>query len=278
MGRFFDIIKWRLIQGRGNQNFLGAKWVERVLNRSSDERKRVWALRLLSLSPHYFINWRDQRDPKLSNDEYFEQLFDEALASRRKIYDQILKTHLKESDVVMDFGCGPGFVSKALSPNVSQVYGIDISTGALSCARILNSADNIEYIVGDNADLPAIPDGSIDAVVSIAMAQHVTNEILDAILKTCHKKLKPGGKLIFHVQLNDDTWRTEDEWKGDASLKGKLKYRYGLHCFGRSDETYREIFKRHGFSNIEMIDLSKITTDRFDDVCSQHLAVAIKAG
>ena len=278
MASAVDILKWSLSLGRTPQNFLGAKWLRRFLDRAPNDRKRVWALRLLSLSPHYFINPDDSKFKGLRGDQYLEKACQVIADSRRLIYDRIVAQHTNPEDVVMDYGCGPGFLSSAIAPNVHSVYGCDISDGALACARVLNAAPNLDYLVADNEGLAHIPDGGVDLVVSFAMVQHLTAATLDHVLSVWQKKLKPGGKLLLHIQLIDDVWKTEDEWKSDRSLKGRVKFRYGLHCFGRTEETYRQAVADHGFGDIETMPVSDLipTTD-FDDVGSQHLLIARKS-
>src|SRR5690349_19147085 len=140
MATAVDILKWSLSLGRTPQSFLGAKWLRRILDRAPQNKKRIWALRLLSLSPHYFINPDDPKFRGLRGDEYLEKAFQVGVESRQLIYDRIVKPHANPEDVVMDYGCGPGFLSRAIAPHVRQVYGCDISDGALACARVLNSA------------------------------------------------------------------------------------------------------------------------------------------
>lgn len=109
MRRLFDIAKWGLTLGREPQSFLSAKWVERVLDRSAESKKRIWALRLLSLSPHYFIDPDAPEYKGMKTDKYLEKVFQVCLDSRIKIYDQVLKGRFQNKDAVLDYGCGPGF-------------------------------------------------------------------------------------------------------------------------------------------------------------------------
>lgn len=268
------IIKWGAALGSEPQTFLGARWVEWVLARVPKERQRTWALRLLSLSPHYFIDAGSADNRDLSRAEYLEKAFRVYTASREKIYDQILKDRLRPDDVVLDYGCGPGFLAKTVAPHVRRIYACDISAGALACARVLNAAPNLEYLSADPEGLALIPDGTLDAVFSFAVVQHVSDEIYTIVMDNCRRKLKPGGRLILHIQLMGDGWKTEEEWKGDASLKGKIKFKYGLHCFARPESAHRRLVEQAGFNNIRIESVADLVEDHFDDICSQHLLSA----
>lgn len=277
MRRIIGIAKWGLTLGREPQNFLGAKWVTKFLERSRESKKRIWALRLLSLSPHYFINPDAPEYKGMSSDQYLETVFQVIANSRLKIYDQILKEHLQPDDVVLDYGCGPGFLARAVAPHVAKIYACDISTGALACARVLNAQPNLEYIVADEQGLTRIHDESLDAVFSFAMVQHLSDETYETVLENCWRKLKPGGRLIFHVQMLDSTWRSEEDWKNDSSVAGKIKFRYGLHCFGRSEERHREMVAKHGFADIRLKSLTDLVTENVEELGSQAMLSAVKA-
>lgn len=272
-----EFVKWAATLGREPQTFLSARWVEWLLARAPANRRRSWALRILALSPHYFIDAGAPENRDLQRSAYLEKSFGVFRDSRQKIFDQILKDRLRSNDAVLDYGCGPGFLSHVIAANVRTVYGCDISTGVLACAKILNSAANLTYISADDRGLNLIPDESLDAVVSFAVIQHVSDDIYRRILDNAWRKLRPGGLAIFHVQLESDSWRTEAEWRKDTSVKGRLKYKYGLHCFARSEASHWAMFEAAGFSVSTIDGVAEIASEHFDDICSQHLLTATKA-
>jgi SAM-dependent methyltransferase len=212
----------------------------------------------------------------MSNDEFLETAYRESAESRQKIYDHILESFLRKEYVALDYGCGPGFLAKIVAENVEKVYACDISTGALECARIINPAENLDYIVADEKGLAVIEDDSLDVVYSFAMVQHITDEVFELVLGNCRRILKQGGRLILHIQLSDPDWRSETDWKADKSLRGRLKYRYGLHCFARSEAEHSDLVVKHGFKEIEINPISGFISEDFDDIWSQSLLTAIK--
>jgi SAM-dependent methyltransferase len=276
MAKAKDILKFTLSLGSEPQNFLGAKWIVPFLRRVPASKKRKWALRILNLSPHYFIDGDNPEFKDMSLDEYLEKSFEIIAATRDKLYETLFREHLKPEFDILEYGCGPGFVAKAVSPYVRTMNACDISPGVLACAAIVNQADNINYLRADEEGLAAIADGSLDAVISFAVIQHVTNEVFEMILENCRCKLKTGGRVILHIQLADETWKSEDEWKADGSLKGRLKYKYGLHCFGRTLAEHEEFLKRHGFSVVATKDLSTLNEAGPNDFESQYLLVGEK--
>ena len=271
MRKLIHILKWRSARGEP-QIFLGANWIQFFLRRVSVSKKRIWALRILSLSPHYFFTGRNFGQINLSDDAHIEAAFEASLESRGKIYEHLLKSHLDANQTVLDYGCGPGLLAKEVAAKVEKIYACDISKGVLECARILNSAPNLEYILPDEID--KIADESLDVVFSFATVLHLSSEIFETVLEICRKKLKPRGKLILHIQFEEDFLRTEDEWKSDKSFGGRIRYRYGLHCFKRPREFYLETVTKHGFNEIEFIKIADLTAENFDDICSHYLLTA----
>ena len=277
MSKMLNALKWGISRGKESQNFLGAKWIGSFLGKVSEKNRRIWALRILSLSPHYFL---DREDPKylgMSNDEYLNATFDSLIDSRENIYQKILRPYLSRKDVVLDYGCGPGLLARVTAPHVSKIYAMDISAGAIACARIVNPVENVEYIVADENGLSVITDTGLDIVYSFAVIQHLTNDIFEIVLKNCQAKLKPGGRLILHIQLTDDIWQSEDQYKADSSVHGKIKYELGLHCFGRTEQEHIDIVSRHNFVDIEIKKLEDFVPEFAHEVHSQRLLVARKA-
>ncbi len=269
-------MKWGMTLGSEPQNFLGAKWIPTFLNKVPAKSKRKWALRILNLSPHYFFDGDNPQYKGLSLDEYLDKAFEIGTESRRELYQTVFKNHLEKDFTVLEYGCGPGFLAKAVAPFVRKIYACDISTGALACAKILNNGENIEYVSADEKGLSQIPDESLDAIYSFAVIQHLTDEVFEIVLKNCHQKLKKGGQIIFHIQLQDEIWKTEDDWKSDDSIKGKLKFKYGLHCFGRTKEKHEEIIAEHGFSITKFESLQYIHNPNASEADSQFLITAEK--
>src|SRR5215203_4381170 len=271
LNRLVHLLKSLIASGNKPQTFIGAKWIITLLRVAPQSKKRDLALKLLALSPHYFIRDADSNYAKLPFRQFLEAEYTRNRISRQKIYHYILKDHLSKSDLVLDYGCGPGFLAKEVANFVRRVYACDISQGVLECAKVINAADNIEYIHADTTRLNAVSDGSLDVVYSFAVIQHVTDQVLDEILESCTRKLKPGGKLVFQVQLEDPQWRSEAEWRADTSWEGRLRYRYALHSFGRTSDFFQGAISKHGFRNIEISSIADTVDHHFDDVCHQHL-------
>src|SRR3982750_3175450 len=100
MNKAFSLIKWGITLGSGAQNFLGAGWIERSLGRTAPDKRRIKALELLSLSPHYFIDGDNPAYAGMDRKEYLETSFDIGRTSRERFTAEVLADRLKSSDVV----------------------------------------------------------------------------------------------------------------------------------------------------------------------------------
>lgn len=276
MSKALNLLKWSATLGKDEQNFLGARWIPAFLNRVPERSRRKWALRILDLSPHYFLSPDDPKYKGLSKDEYLEAVFADSTRSREDIWNEILAAKIDGEGTVIDYGCGPGFLTKAVSSHVNKIYGVDISEGALACARVVNSGANITYTKADEKGLSLVPDESVDAVCTFAVLQHLTDEVASMVLKNISKKLRKGGKLVAHVQLSTETWRSEAEWRSDTSVKGKIKFKYGLHCFGRSREEYTDLFRSNGFSEPVFEAVENMVAVAHEPLEGQFMATAVK--
>jgi SAM-dependent methyltransferase len=91
---------------------------------------------------------------------------------------------------LLDAGCGSGRWSVRLAEAGWVVTGADISHGLLSLAP---SARNVAYVQGSIQDLD-LPAASFDAVLSVTVLQHITDEpTFDAAVDNLMRMLRPAG-------------------------------------------------------------------------------------
>ncbi|MBZ5668201.1 MAG: class I SAM-dependent methyltransferase [Acidobacteriia bacterium] len=187
--------------------------------------------------------------------------------SRRQIVHDVIRPHISPGDVVVDYGCGPGYMAVEAALFAKCVIACDVSEGALACARVLNGAPNIRYV---NVIRASEYEGVADLAYSFAVAQHLRDAVLSEALRTVHHMLRPGGRLLMHVVINGVGWKSEADWLGDTSLRGRVKLRCGLDCFSRSPERMLSLAEGAGFSHCRFLPLAGLTSVH-DDVAHQHL-------
>ena len=256
----------------GDQNFLNRGWIPWLLRNVPEPRRRRVALELLALSPHYF--GAAPAGETVSRSDWLETESERNRTSREELANSLLlSSYIRPHDKVLDYGCGPGFLARAVAGLAGEVDACDISRGTIACARLLNPLPNLRYISLLDEKLPS---SSYDVIYSFAVIQHVSDEVLSSILSIWLEVMKPGATAILHVVLEGDapSWRTEKAWRDDKSLRGRLRWRYGLHCFTRSEHSLRGMLERKGFVGVTIQPVSDIATlTSGDDIAGQHLCV-----
>jgi len=109
----------------------------------------------------------------------------------------------------LDFGCGVGRVTRALSPLFDQVIGVDIAGSMIDKAKALNAEmSNVGFIENSQADLRIINDSSIDLVYSNITLQHMPPQFAKCYIAEFLRILAPGGLAVFQLACDyDPTWR-----------------------------------------------------------------------
>jgi len=250
----------RLLMSGGDQNFLGARWVGAAVRVAPERHREKFVLWLLSLSPHYFSSPDRVAEAQRNRD------------SRARLTESLLAPYLSPGMLVIDYGCGPGYMAAAVAERVRAVEAVDISHGVLACASVLNPSPKTVYETPDECALRSEP---ADFAYSIAVAQHLTDATLTRVLALLHQRLRPGGMLAMHFSVVDDAWRSEEEWRRDKSLTGRWNLKRRLNCFGRDTEAMERMLTDAGFEGIAIEALAnKITDD--DDVAQQHWATCTR--
>jgi len=89
----------------------------------------------------------------------------------------------------LDFGCGVGRLTRALTKRVERVVGIDIAPSMLRIAR-----ENVP----NAAFSPTIPDERFDLILSLIVFQHIPIRRGEALLDELLGRLENGGVAALH--------------------------------------------------------------------------------
>jgi len=133
---------------------------------------------------------------------------------------------IRENSVVLDIGCGTGFLSRELSLLAKMVVAVDISPEMLEMAAKKAASTNLIHVHGDAQCLQFV-DNSFDLVAMRMTLHHI--EDTDKALSEAHRVLKKGGRFVLCEGIPPDA---------------------------RSRRTYEQVFsikeKRHTFSVEEL--------------------------
>lgn len=106
------------------------------------------------------------------------------------------KKHLKDSYIVMDYGCGTGTASCEFSSQVKEIQGIDISSEMIRIAKekaVVSKIDNVHF---EKADLfeDKFQNESFDVILAFNMLHTVPNP--QNVVYRINDLLKPDGIFI----------------------------------------------------------------------------------
>lgn len=109
---------------------------------------------------------------------------------------EMAKKHLNSSDVVMDYGCGPGAMTSELAKEVAEIHGIDISSSMIEIAKRIateRNIENIHYAHGTIFD-ERYKQESFNVILAFNIL-HLLEDIHE-VMPRINKLLKQGGKFI----------------------------------------------------------------------------------
>jgi ubiquinone/menaquinone biosynthesis C-methylase UbiE len=108
----------------------------------------------------------------------------------------ISKLDLRPNDVVMDYGCGPGFFTVPLAKVVSRTIAVDVSPRMLDIAasNARKNGATIELLRTDGTEIK-LEDGTVDLI----FLNHVFHEIADRarVLSEFRRIMKRSGRLAI---------------------------------------------------------------------------------
>jgi ubiquinone/menaquinone biosynthesis C-methylase UbiE len=107
----------------------------------------------------------------------------------------------EEDDIILDVGCGEGFVTSHLL-KAKLVIGLEISEDLIKIAKQKLNANNIQFI---RADATAIPlrESSVDKVIMLEVLEHLPIESQQKLCREIDRVLKKGGSLIVTVPYKE---------------------------------------------------------------------------
>ena len=134
---------------------------------------------------------------KWDKDVFFRTGTDEINALLQKVVSLGMAP---QYELALDYGCGVGRLSRALSLSFKGVLSVDISEAMLLEAQSANKAfGNIRYHQNNGESLENIGDESVDFIYSNIVLQHCPAKIQRLLIKEFCRVLRPGGTLIFQT-------------------------------------------------------------------------------
>ncbi len=150
-----------------------------------------------------------QKDAEIFN--YFKDHADYLIEfENKKLHDAIIAAVPLSSQIILDVGCGNGWLSKELIPKGKKVISMDISTkNPINAIKNIN-VENHAGLVADVYRIP-IKKQSINCIIASEIIEHVTDP--KVFISNLIDLLAPNGKLVISTPYNEN-----------------IKYSLCVHC------------------------------------------------
>ncbi len=155
------------------------------------------------------------------------------------------KIGLNTDDVVVDFGCGPGYYTTEIAKRAKAVVAVDISSEMLKKAQektLRAGITNVRFIQSNGREIK-LPDDSVDKIVLVTVFHEIGDS--GAVLKEFGRLLKPQGKLVIvevvkkmifpGAPVQNPEAVTAEVEKKDFKLEQMLPYKgFGIFFYGKT--------------------------------------------
>jgi len=108
----------------------------------------------------------------------------------------------KGRDMMLDVGCGGGFVSRYLVHNTSLFVGIDAEPTSLHIAKNKTVVSKVEFIRASATDLP-FKDHSFDKTAMLEVLEHLPKEAQRKVCNEVDRILKEEGIIVISVPYRE---------------------------------------------------------------------------
>jgi predicted TPR repeat methyltransferase len=192
--------------------------------------------------------------------------------------------------VVLDAGCGTGYLTQHVAASAGSVIGLDVSGVSVAIARERHSAPNITYV---EAGIESFAAGSRDGEFTLVTANMVlmTAPDLGGFIQAVARLLAPGGCFVFtitHPWFWPEYWKySREPWfRYDQEIAVEAPFRISLEQtetttthFHRPLDMYANALGNAGFSVLDLDEPtpSKQEQTRYPDDWSFPRFLAVRA-
>lgn len=166
--------------------------------------------------------------------------------------------HPSQDVKALDFGCGPGRLTRALCPRFSSVTGVDVSETMIRKAVEMNNdyLDRITFHHHPRPGLDLFPDSEFGFILSFIVFQHIPAADGYHTMEELFRILAPGGWLVVQLPVADlrrpSLWlrfRSKLRLREKMALLGLGKgYQMEMHIYNES--WIKELARKAGLENM----------------------------
>jgi len=215
----------------------------------------------------------DKKENKWQIDDFFQTGVDDIDKAMK--YMESLEIDVQRRRA-LDFGCGVGRISQALSHHFEEVIGVDIAPSMIELAEKYNRYnDKCKYLLNSRGDLRLFSDNSFDFIISLFTLQHIEPRYSKIYIKEFLRVLSPEGLLMFQLQSSaiseqDNNLHTHKLvyfkkyisqkilLKLYQSIKNRIHMKPAMEMHSINREEVIRILEENGGKIVDILDVSKL--------------------
>jgi len=119
-----------------------------------------------------------------------------------EVLSQVLRLDSRlQRERALDFGCGVGRLTRAMSTYFEKCLGVDISVQMIELAKGFNrDRPNCQFILNTSSDLQLFESGSFDFVYSSLVLQHMPSaRVAFGYMDEFLRIIRPSGMVVFQL-------------------------------------------------------------------------------
>jgi cyclopropane fatty-acyl-phospholipid synthase-like methyltransferase len=192
--------------------------------------------------------------------EAFYQSGEEHIENSLKIFRKIWPNANFSTASALDFGCGTGRLSLALSKHFDEVVGVDVSAGMLAQANESKQAKGITNVTFKEVSGTApFLDQKYDYIHTAMVFQHIHPDAGMPILDHLLAHLNTGGSAFLHLtyhNLSTQKHQRRNYFNFTFPFIGKWLGRNTDYAFPMFDYDLNEVFallQKHGIRRLHQV-------------------------
>jgi ubiquinone/menaquinone biosynthesis C-methylase UbiE len=145
------------------------------------------------------IAYFDNNANRYREDHYLRNQYHAKWIRHQKILELIKEFVPTKESILLDIGCGPGFLAQDLAKMQYRGFGMDTSNQMIELASNLfieSDQENWSFLLGDAEDTQ-FQDGEFDCIIASGVIEYMDSDF--KMLEEMNRLLKPNGYLIINV-------------------------------------------------------------------------------
>jgi ubiquinone/menaquinone biosynthesis C-methylase UbiE len=162
----------------------------------------------------------------------------------------------------LDFGCGAGRLSQALTDYAGEVVGVDVSAPMLDTARKLDPGGRCRFVLNQEPDLKLFADNEFDLIYSDLVLQHLPRGLIERYLGELVRVLEPGGVAVLSCTtrplwtFKGVIWRFAPGALVRLGQRTVLRYPAPMRMTAMSHRRIESLLSRHNAHIVDTISTS----------------------